>query len=68
MWVMCAIAGLMAGTQIFRAEDSPDYHTGLLIMIALVGAGLVMAVLQEIVYYIHNSRARTRNDDWFYVL
>lgn len=68
MWVICAIAGLMAGTQIFRAEDSPDYHTGLLIMIILVAIGLVMATVQETIYYYYNRRARRRGDGWNYVL
>ncbi|KAH6621515.1 major facilitator superfamily domain-containing protein, partial [Chaetomium sp. MPI-SDFR-AT-0129] len=29
MWVMSAISGLMAGTQYFRADDTPFYQTGL---------------------------------------
>ncbi|KAL2831547.1 major facilitator superfamily domain-containing protein [Aspergillus cavernicola] len=56
--VMSAICGLLAGTQIFRADDSPTYLTGLVIMIALVSAGLVFAVFQELIYLVLNSRQR----------
>ncbi|KAL4917231.1 major facilitator superfamily domain-containing protein [Aspergillus aurantiobrunneus] len=58
MWVMSAISGLLAGTQIFRADDSPTYLTGLVIMIALVSSGLALAVLQEVIYLVLNSRRR----------
>ncbi|RFU29749.1 hypothetical protein B7463_g6605, partial [Scytalidium lignicola] len=42
MWVMCAITGLMYGTQYFRASDIPFYQTGLAIMIGTVAAGLAL--------------------------
>ncbi|RAK97332.1 MFS general substrate transporter [Aspergillus ibericus CBS 121593] len=55
MFVMSATAGLMAGTQIFRHDDSEDgYPRGLLIMIILVLAGLVFAGVQSMVYRILN--------------
>ncbi|KAL2785083.1 major facilitator superfamily domain-containing protein [Aspergillus keveii] len=55
---MSAISGLLAGTQIFRADDSPTYHTGLIIMIALVSSGLLLAVTQHLIYLFLNSRQR----------
>lgn len=56
--VMCATAGLMAGTQIFRQEDSGElYPNGLLIMIGLVLMGLILTALQEVIYYVQNHRA-----------
>lgn len=56
--VMCATAGLMAGTQIFRQEDSDElYPNGLLIMIGLVILGLLLTGLQEIIYYVQNRKA-----------
>ncbi|KAL3493937.1 major facilitator superfamily domain-containing protein [Aspergillus germanicus] len=57
-WVMSAISGLLAGTQIFRADDSPTYHTGLVIMIALVSSGLALAITQHLIYLFLNSRRR----------
>ncbi|KAL4860973.1 hypothetical protein BDV12DRAFT_191390 [Aspergillus spectabilis] len=65
-WVMSAISGLLAGTQIFRANDSPRYHTGLIIQIALVSLGLVFAVLQEGIYLVLNSRQRRRGQRTIY--
>ncbi|KAL1987785.1 hypothetical protein VTN96DRAFT_2625 [Rasamsonia emersonii] len=59
--VMSAIAGLMAGTQIFRAGDGPFYPHGLLIMIGLVSAGLGCVILQEIVYIVLNARTKKRS-------
>ncbi|KAL4874387.1 major facilitator superfamily domain-containing protein [Aspergillus karnatakaensis] len=59
--VMSAISGLLAGTQIYRASDSPTYHTGLIIQIALVAAGLVFAIFQEGIYLVLNSQARRRS-------
>ncbi|PLB47483.1 vitamin H transporter [Aspergillus steynii IBT 23096] len=67
MWVMSAIAGLMAGTQIFRANDAPDYLRGLVIMIALVASGLVLASTQEVVYLFLNRRARKQGEEAIYV-
>ncbi|KAF7588373.1 hypothetical protein BBP40_005766 [Aspergillus hancockii] len=56
--VMSSNAGLMAGTQIFQASDSPTYLTGLITMIALVASALALAVVQEVIYLKLNSRAR----------
>ncbi|KAL4786965.1 major facilitator superfamily domain-containing protein [Aspergillus varians] len=67
MWVMSAISGLLAGTQIFRADDSPTYLTGLVIMIALVASGLVLAVFQELVYLGLNSRRQRVGEKGIYV-
>jgi hypothetical protein len=55
---MCATAGLMAGTQIFRQEDSEEFYpNGLLIMIGLVLMGLILTALQEVIYYVQIRRA-----------
>ncbi|KAJ9191104.1 hypothetical protein DTO164E3_1660 [Paecilomyces variotii] len=67
MWVMSAILGLMAGTQIFRKDDGPFYPTGLTIMIALVAFGLVMAAVQEVIYLALNHRTRSRGGRALYV-
>ncbi|CAG8906061.1 unnamed protein product [Penicillium salamii] len=57
MFVMSATAGLMAGTQIFRGDESSSlYPRGLIIMIALVLSGLLLVVLQTIVFRVHNRR------------
>ncbi|KAL3462217.1 major facilitator superfamily domain-containing protein [Aspergillus heterothallicus] len=61
-----AISGLLAGTQIFRADDSPTYHTGLVIMIALVSAGLVLAIMQHLIYLYLNARARRAGEKVLY--
>ncbi|KKK15243.1 hypothetical protein AOCH_000374 [Aspergillus ochraceoroseus] len=58
MWVMFANSGMMAGSQIFRGNDAPEYLSGLLIMIALVSSGLVLAIFQEMLYLTLNSRLR----------
>jgi fucose permease len=58
MWVMFAISGLMVGTQLFRANDLPDYNNGLLYMIILVACGIVLAAVQEAVYMIHNKHVK----------
>lgn len=51
----------MAGTQIFREDDSHElYPTGLLIMIGLVIAGLVLAALQEVIYLMQNRAAEKK--------
>ncbi|KAK5788324.1 hypothetical protein VI817_009282 [Penicillium citrinum] len=56
--VMTATAGLMAGTQIFREEDSDKlYPNGLLTMIGLVILGLILTGLQEFIYYVQNRKA-----------
>ncbi|PYI09378.1 MFS general substrate transporter [Aspergillus sclerotiicarbonarius CBS 121057] len=53
--VMSATAGLMAGTQIFRHDDSEDgYPRGLLIMIILVLSGLVLTLVQSVIYRVLN--------------
>ncbi|KAK0671294.1 hypothetical protein QBC41DRAFT_386394 [Cercophora samala] len=57
MWVMSANTGMMVGTWYYRANDRPSgYHTGLLIQIGMVSLGLAAAVVQEIVYLVHNRR------------
>lgn len=67
MWVMSAILGLLAGTQIFRRDDTPFYSRGLVIMIALVSFGLVVAALQELVYLVLNRRIRRKGIQVLYV-
>lgn len=60
--VMTATAGLMAGTQIFRQDDSAElYPMGLLAMIFLVLGGLVLTALQEFIYLVHNRRLKRRS-------
>ena len=79
---MTATSGLMAGTQIFRDDESSilyesnllqkcpcelmltinsfqSYPRGLLIMIALVVAGLVLVALQDLIYFILNRRKKS---------
>ncbi|KAI5860964.1 inner membrane transporter yfaV [Durotheca rogersii] len=56
MWVMSAILGLMTGTQYFRGNDVPFYSTGLRTMIIMVSIGMVFAIIQVIVYTVHNRR------------
>lgn len=56
MWVMSAITGLMAGSQIFTANDAPFYHTGVVILIAMVAFGLLVVGVQLVVYHIFNKR------------
>ncbi|KAF6833982.1 inner membrane transport protein yfav [Colletotrichum musicola] len=56
MWVMSAISGLMVGTQYFRGDDLPFYDKGLLAMIIMVSVGMAFALLQELVYFVHNRR------------
>ncbi|OJJ84647.1 uncharacterized protein ASPGLDRAFT_1516636 [Aspergillus glaucus CBS 516.65] len=56
MWVMSAIAGLMAGAQYFQVEDKPLYSTGLRTMIIMVSVGVASALVQIIVYVVHNRR------------
>ncbi|OLN94298.1 putative transporter YIL166C-like protein 4 [Colletotrichum chlorophyti] len=56
MWVMSAISGLMVGSQYFRGDDLPFYDKGLLTMIIMVSVGMVFALLQETVYFVHNRR------------
>jgi len=51
---MCAISGLMAGTQLFQGSDAPHYNNGLLYMIVLVTVGIVLAAVQEAIYLVHN--------------
>ncbi|KAL4951095.1 hypothetical protein BDW69DRAFT_170768 [Aspergillus filifer] len=66
MCIMGAISGLLAGTQIFRGEDSPTYMTGLVIMIALVSSGLALAILQEVIYLFLNARLRRSGEKKLY--
>jgi MFS family permease len=57
MWVMSAISGLMVGTQYYRGDDVPFYNKGLRIQIIMVAVGMVFAIVQDVVYLIHNRRA-----------
>ncbi|KAE8152238.1 vitamin H transporter [Aspergillus avenaceus] len=65
--VMSSNAGLMAGTQIFQAGDTPNHLTGLVAMIALVAGGLVLAVVQEGIYLWLNARSTKRGLGNIYV-
>ncbi|RAL14112.1 MFS general substrate transporter [Aspergillus homomorphus CBS 101889] len=50
-FVMSATAGLMAGSQIFRQDEAAEFYPrGVLIMIALVVAGLLLVALQMCIY------------------
>ncbi|PYH92566.1 MFS general substrate transporter [Aspergillus ellipticus CBS 707.79] len=53
--VMSATAGLMAGTQIFRSDETAEFYPrGLLIMIILAICGLALVALQSCIYYVRN--------------
>lgn len=56
LWVMFAMIGLMVGSQLFRADDSPIYSKASLAMICMVFCGLLISSLQFFIYYIHNRR------------
>ncbi|KAF8641538.1 hypothetical protein AX16_009915 [Volvariella volvacea WC 439] len=58
MWVMFAISGLMAGSQIFRQDDVPFYNKGVIIMIGMVAGGLFFWSIQMTIYYFHNKHVR----------
>ncbi|KAF2664492.1 hypothetical protein BT63DRAFT_429260 [Microthyrium microscopicum] len=58
MWVMSAISGWMVGTQYFRAGNLPLNENGLRTMIIMVYVGIALALIQQIIYYTHNNRAR----------
>ncbi|KAI7788088.1 hypothetical protein LA080_013395 [Diaporthe eres] len=58
MWVMFAIGGLMYGSQYFQGDDRPFYRNGLRTMIILVSVGIVLALVQELVYWLHNSKVK----------
>ncbi|KAL1880140.1 hypothetical protein Daus18300_001503 [Diaporthe australafricana] len=58
MFVMSAIAGLMYGSQYFQAGDRPFYRGGLRTMIVLVSSGIALALVQELVYWLHNRKVR----------
>ncbi|KAF2824101.1 MFS general substrate transporter [Ophiobolus disseminans] len=57
MWVMSAISGLMVGTQYYRGDDVPFYSKGLRIQIIMVAVGMLFAIIQEVVYILHNRKA-----------
>ena len=58
---MTATSGLMAGTQIFRQDDSSElYPRGLIIMIGLVFAGLLLTALQEFIYFVQKRDMKRR--------
>ncbi|KAF9878284.1 alternative sulfate transporter [Colletotrichum karsti] len=56
MWVMLSISGLMVGTQYYRANDTPFYQTGLRTQIIMVSVGMAFAMLQVVIYTVHNKR------------
>ncbi|TDZ39392.1 putative transporter [Colletotrichum spinosum] len=56
MWVMLSISGLMVGTQFYRANDTPFYQAGLRTQIIMVSVGMGFAILQVIIYTVHNKR------------
>ncbi|EAT78937.1 hypothetical protein HBH56_071930 [Parastagonospora nodorum] len=56
MWVMSAISGLMVGTQYYRGDDVPFYSKGLRIQIVMVAVGMIFAIVQEVVYVVHNRK------------
>ncbi|KAH8780914.1 inner membrane transporter yfaV [Diaporthe sp. PMI_573] len=58
MWVMFAIGGLMYGSQYFQGDDRPFYRNGLRTMIILVSCGIVLALVQEFVYWLHNRKVK----------
>jgi hypothetical protein len=55
---MFAIGGLMYGTQFFQGSDAPFYHNGLRTMIILVAVGIVLALIQEGIYWHHNRKVK----------
>ncbi|TGZ76791.1 inner membrane transporter yfaV [Ascodesmis nigricans] len=65
MWVMSAISGLMAGSQVFRAKDAPWYGTGVAVLIGMVGFGLVLAVMQIVVYWVFNRKLAAERKKMF---
>ncbi|KAI8284533.1 hypothetical protein K4K60_001849 [Colletotrichum sp. SAR11_57] len=56
IWVMLSISGLMVGTQYYRGNDTPFYQTGLRTQIIMVSIGMGFAILQVIIYTLHNER------------
>ncbi|KAH8688670.1 major facilitator superfamily domain-containing protein [Phaeosphaeriaceae sp. PMI808] len=57
MSIMSAILGLMVGTQYYRGDDVPFYSKGLRIQIIMVTIGMLFAIGQGVVYFVHNRRA-----------
>ncbi|KAM5369639.1 hypothetical protein ACJZ2D_008898 [Fusarium nematophilum] len=60
MWVMSATTGMMIGAQYFQADDAPFYQTGLRTMIIMVSVGIVFAVIQILIYLVHNNRVAAK--------
>lgn len=58
MWVMFAIGGLMYGSQYFQGDDRPFYRNGLQTMIILISSGIVLALIQKLVYWLHNRKVK----------
>ncbi|KAH8905732.1 inner membrane transporter yfaV [Coniochaeta sp. PMI_546] len=57
MWVMSANTGMMVGTWYYRADDKPSfYNNGLRTQIIMVGVGFLAALVQEVLYRVHNRR------------
>ncbi|RKU45737.1 hypothetical protein DL546_008071 [Coniochaeta pulveracea] len=75
LWVMLSISGLMVGTQYYKGNDTPFYPNGLRIQIIMVAVGMALAMLQYIIYKLHNTRvtdgkykSRTGETPMLYVL
>ncbi|OKL57510.1 hypothetical protein UA08_07242 [Talaromyces atroroseus] len=56
LWVMFSNSGLVAGAQYFQATDKPLYENGLRVMIAMVSVGMLAALAQIGIYFVHNRR------------
>lgn len=67
LWVMFAMIGLMAGSQLFRALDAPTYSKASLAMICMVFGGFVISLLQFLIYYVHNRRTDKRSSQGYEV-
>jgi hypothetical protein len=59
---MFAITGLMYGTQYFQGHDAPNYEQGLTTMISVVSAGAFLIIIQEIIYWDYNRKAKAKNE------
>ncbi|KAK4699479.1 hypothetical protein P7C70_g6782, partial [Phenoliferia sp. Uapishka_3] len=58
MFVMAANTGSAVGSQILRAGDAPNYHTGLIVCEVLVSLGFLTSILQNLWYRHGNKRIR----------
>lgn len=57
LFVMGANVGAAVGSQIIRSNDAPTYHTGFRVCVALVSAGLAIAIGQW-AWYRSGNRGR----------